>query len=58
MAMGLASLLHATNSPDSLISAAFRSMVLEEDLAEIEADSSLPDPIVIGGDGEIGPLPL
>ena len=48
----------ATNSPDSLISAAFRSMVLEEDLAEIEVDSSLHDPIVIGGDGQIGPLPL
>ncbi len=48
----------ATNSPDSLISAAFRSMVLEEDLAEIEADSALPDPIVVGGDGVIGPLPL
>jgi hypothetical protein len=48
----------ATGSPDSLISAAFRSMVLEEDVAEIKADSSLPDPTIIGGDGEIGPLPL
>ena len=63
-AMGLGGMMFwdlsndATNSPDSLISAAFRSMVLEEDLAEIEADSSLPDPIVIGGDGQIGPLPL
>ncbi len=63
-AMGLGGMMFwdlsndATNSPDSLISAAFRSMVLEEDLAEIEADSSLPDPIVVGGDGEIGPLPL
>ena len=63
-AMGLGGMMFwdlsndATNSPDSLISAAFRSMVLEEDLAEIEVDSSLPDPIVIGGDGQIGPLPL
>ena len=63
-AMGLGGMMFwdlsndATNSPDSLISAAFRSMVLEEDLAEIEADSALPDPIVVGGDGVIGPLPL
>jgi len=63
-AMGLGGMMFwdlsndATDSPDSLISAAFRSMVLEEDLADIQADSSLPDPIVIGGDGEIGPLPL
>lgn len=63
-AMGLGGMMFwdlsndATDSPDSLISAAFRSMVLEEDVAEIQADSSLPDPIVIGGDGEIGPLPL
>ena len=48
----------ATNSPDSLISAAFRSMVLEEDLADIAADSDLPDPIIMRGDGEIGSLPL
>jgi hypothetical protein len=33
-------------------------MVLEEDLADIAADSDLPDPIVVGGDGQIGPLPL
>jgi hypothetical protein len=33
-------------------------MVLEEDLADIQSDSSLPDPIIVGGDGEIGPLPL
>jgi hypothetical protein len=33
-------------------------MVLEEDVADIQADSSLSDPIVVGGDGEIGPLPL
>ena len=63
-AMGLGGMMFwdlsndATNSPDSLISAAFRSMVLEEDLADIAADSDLPDPIVVGGDGQIGPLPL
>ena len=63
-AMGLGGMMFwdlsndATGSPDSLISAAFRSMVLEEDLAEIAADSGLPDPTVIGGDGVIGPLPL
>ncbi|NBS32980.1 MAG: hypothetical protein EBS83_09295 [Planctomycetia bacterium] len=63
-AMGLGGMMFwdlsndATGSPDSLISAAFRSMVLEEDVAEIKADSSLPDPTIIGGDGEIGPLPL
>lgn len=63
-AMGLGGMMFwdlsndATGSPDSLISAAFRSMVLEDDIAEIQADSSLPDPIIIGGDGEIGPLPL
>jgi len=63
-AMGLGGMMFwdlsndATDSPDSLISAAFRSLVLAEDVATIEADSSLPDPIVIGGDGEIGPLPL
>ena len=63
-AMGLGGMMFwdlsndATNSPDSLISAAFRSMVLEEDRAAIEADSALPDPIIVGGDGAIGPLPL
>ena len=63
-AMGLGGMMFwdlsndATGSPDSLISAAFRSMVLEEDVADIQADSSLSDPIVVGGDGEIGPLPL
>ena len=63
-AMGLGGMMFwdlsndATDSPDSLISAAFRSMVLEEDLADIQSDSSLPDPIIVGGDGVIGPLPL
>ena len=63
-AMGLGGMMFwdlsndATDSPDSLISAAFRSMVLEEDVADIQSDSSLPDPIIVGGDGEIGPLPL
>ena len=46
----------AANSNDSLLAAAFRSLILDESVAEIEADSALPDPIIIGGDGVIGPL--
>ena len=46
----------AANSTDSLLAAAFRSLILDESVAEIEADSALPDPIIIGGDGVIGAL--
>jgi endoglucanase len=63
-AMGLGGMMFwdlsndAIGSRDSLVEAAFRSLVLGDDLAEIAATSSLPEPIVIGGDGAIGPLPL
>ena len=48
----------ATDSPESLISAAYRSWVLGQDLASIRAESSLTGERIIGGDGmitELGP---
>jgi GH18 family chitinase len=48
----------ATGSPESLITAAYRSWVLGEDLASIRAESSLTGEQIIGGDGmitEMGP---
>jgi GH18 family chitinase len=48
----------AVGSSESLVKAAYDSMVLDEDLAAIRARSSLTDEIIVGGDGLIGPLPL
>ncbi len=45
----------ATDSPESLVAAAFRSLVLEDDFQSIRASSSLTDEVILGGDGEINP---
>ena len=45
----------ATDSAESLLAAAFRSLVLEDDFASIRGDSSLTNEVVVGGDGEINP---
>jgi chitinase len=46
----------ATNSPESLINAAYRSWVIDDSLEAIRGSSSLTDEIIIGGDGIITPL--
>jgi GH18 family chitinase len=48
----------ATDSPESLIAAAFRSLVLEDDFQSIRESSSLRNEVIIGGDGEINPWAL
>jgi GH18 family chitinase len=48
----------ATDSPESLITAAFRSLVLEDDFQSIRESSSLRNEVIIGGDGEINPWAL
>ncbi len=48
----------ATDSPESLVKAAYDSWVLGEDLATIRGRSRLTNEIIVGGDGLIGPLPL
>jgi chitinase len=48
----------AVDSRESLVSAAYESWVLDEDLATIRSRSSLNREIVVGGDGVISPLPL
>jgi GH18 family chitinase len=48
----------ATDSPESLVDAAFRSLLAGEDLETIQEKSSLDDVVVVGGDGVIAPLPL
>jgi len=48
----------ATDSPESLVDAAFRSLVAGEDLETIQEKSSLDDVVVVGGDGVVAPLPL
>ncbi len=45
----------ATDSSESLLAAAFRSLVLEEDFQSIRSSSSLTDEVIVGGDGEINP---
>ncbi|MFM8292551.1 MAG: glycoside hydrolase family 18 protein, partial [Planctomycetia bacterium] len=47
----------ATQSPESLVAAAFASWVLDEDLATIRARSQLTGEIIVGGDGVISSLP-
>ena len=46
----------ATTSPESLLSAAYASWVIDESFASIRARSRLSGEIVIGGDGVITPL--
>jgi chitinase len=46
----------ATNSPESLIDAAYRSWVIGDSLESIRSSSSLTDEIIVGGDGIITPL--
>jgi GH18 family chitinase len=46
----------ATNSPESLINAAYRSWVIGDSLESIRGSSSLTDEIIVGGDGIITPL--
>lgn len=46
----------ATNSPESLIDAAYRSWVIDDSLEAIRGSSSLTDEIIVGGDGIITPL--
>jgi len=48
----------ATGSAESLITAAYRSSVLDQDMASIRADSSLTGERIIGGDGAITALPV
>ena len=47
----------AIDSKESLLSAAFASWVLDDNLATIRARSSLANEIVVGGDGVIRELP-
>ena len=46
----------ATNSPESLIDAAYRSWVIDDSLESIRSSSSLTNEIIVGGDGIITPL--
>jgi hypothetical protein len=46
----------ATNSPESLIDAAYRSWVIGDSLESIRSSSSLTDEIIVGGDGIITSL--
>jgi chitinase len=46
----------ATNSPESLINAAYRSWVIDDSLEAIRGSSLLTNEIIIGGDGIITPL--
>ena len=48
----------ATDSQESLLSAAFRSLVLEDDFQTIRDSSSLKAAVIIGGDGVINPWGL
>ena len=48
----------ATDSQESLLSAAFRSLVLEDDFQTIRDSSSLKGAVIIGGDGVINPWGL
>ena len=45
----------ATDSQESLLNAAFRSLVLEDDFQSIRESSSLTNEVIVGGDGEINP---
>jgi len=47
----------AIGSPESLVTAAYESWVLDEDLATIRSRSSLSNETIVGGDGQIGQLP-
>ncbi len=47
----------ALDSPESLLSAAYASWVVDDDLATIRSRSSLTGEIIVGGDGVIGTLP-
>jgi len=47
----------ATASPESLLSAAYASWVLDEGLASIRARSRLSSEIMVGGDGRLTELP-
>lgn len=46
----------ATDSPESLIDAAYRSWVIGDSLESIRGSSSLTNEIIVGGDGIITPL--
>jgi chitinase len=48
----------ATDSKESLVTAAYASWVIDDDLAAIRARSSLTNEVILGGDGAIKPLPL
>ncbi|MFM8892603.1 MAG: glycoside hydrolase family 18 protein, partial [Planctomycetia bacterium] len=48
----------AVDAPESLVTAAYRSWVIDEDLATIRGRSQLTKEAIIGGDGIIAPLPL
>ena len=47
----------ALDSPESLLGAAYSSVVLKEDLSRIRSRSTLRSEVIIGGDGVIAPLP-
>jgi hypothetical protein len=47
----------AIDSPESLVTAAYSSWVLGEDLATIRGRSTLSHEQVVGGDGVIATLP-
>ena len=48
----------AVGSKESLVSAAYASWVLDDDLATIRSRSSLTGELIVGGDGRISPLPV
>ena len=48
----------AVGSSDSLVKAAYSSWVLDQSLATIRAQSSMPGEVIIGGDGVIGRGPV
>jgi GH18 family chitinase len=47
----------AVGSPDSLVKAAYSSLVLDKTIAAIRSGAPLPNEVIIGGDGVIAALP-
>jgi len=47
----------ATESGESLVRAAYDSLILGDDLAAIRSRSSLTGEVILGGDGVISSLP-